>query len=345
MRIAYSVLSASPILLFIGALYGAKALLKPQLTADYGWAIDGLDLLLQIALLPLSGALVRGWQRYPRLAFIRVFGQSIATSEYAISTPEFAVSEDVDRLLISNGFENSRKRFTPIGVDRKFVAGDINRIIASSDIVGSAYLIDGLGRFTDAGPRFEFGADLFERNVSFLSIGLQTNAHSPQFANLVTLAEKKTLLRSHAGLTARHPEIAHKIAGVQELQGLIIEPNQAFRSADLVIEADGTEHRVTQSHDVNWNVGVIIIARNPRRRAEDIRWIACAGVGHGGTSGSGYYLAHYWRNYAKHFGLFGMDAVLSITLTEMRSAPYQDQQKALDAGTIELCRVGLRGIG
>ncbi|MEO1242315.1 MAG: hypothetical protein AAFX54_10420 [Pseudomonadota bacterium] len=301
----------------------------------------------RLSLLPVGARFGVGYQRYGKVDFEKVFGKKISTSEYAISVPEFTLSADANDALNDAGMNNSRRRFSPIGVDSNYKAGDINKIIASSDIIGAAYVADSLGRYTDEGPKFRFGTNHFLEPVGFLAFGLQTNLHAPQFIDLVSGAKKKKIIFRYRQLTERHPNVAHKIVAMKKFEDLTLAPVHDGRSADLIFSADGDTIRVSQDHQHDWNIGLVIIARGQTRNELDLRWITCAGVGHGGTSGSSYFLAHHWQRFAKDFTK-SCDAIVSITLTEMIAegdgADYQDQKKANDSGTIELARISLRGL-
>lgn len=305
--------------------------------------------LASIALLPAGGLFMAGWNNYGRASFKRVFGKKILTSEYCISVPEFRLSEQAQKVLEDNGLDNSRKRFAPLGVEAaKYKAGDIQKIIASSDIIGAGYVMDSLGRYTDKGPKFQFGDDLCKGADSFLSFGLQTNIHTPFFVGLAGKAKARKVLK-RAVVNERFPSVARRLANIKNFERLEMEPVRDGRSADLLFYADNDVIRVSQDHQHSWNIGILTISRvrTPKHKELDLRRICCAGVGHGGTSGSSYYLAHHWQAYEKHFGrLSNYDAVLAVTLTEMKAGSdadsFQNQKIADDPGTIELLKVGLR---
>ncbi|WP_375549713.1 hypothetical protein ABWI01_04870 [Oceanicaulis alexandrii] len=277
-----------------------------------------------------------------RRKFRHVFGAHIKEKRYDVSLPEFKISHDAEIVLEAADLENARKRFTPQGVPDQYKAGDIRRIIASSDLEGASYLIDEIGKYTDSGPTLRTGQDLFDNGGSFLAFGLQTNPNTPYMINSIN--QYSSISIKNTGVKVRNPEPAvEALSKIKDFRSIVMVPSEGGYSADLRIETKTTDEIViSQAESLAWNIGLVIIRRGAVGNDAECRQILCAGVGHGGTSGSAFWLAQHWESLATLLKAKSASAVIVFTATPMHpdegGGLHPEHRRPHVSQTIELCR-------
>lgn len=320
-------------------------------------ALNAIPWISELAVLMLSGlnygafALVanrvtRQWNQSARSEFFPVFGQEISEKTYAVSIPEFVFNDGADALLKQHGFVSTRERFKPVGVPAEYLAGDIRKVIASSDLVGAGYVIDEIGKFTAQGPRYRFGEDLFARPTSFLAFGLQTNRHAEGFLSRASRPKRSRIRFRESSLPGGLPQSMAQLAGLSDFARIEMKASHEGYSADLnIIDSKQGVIALSQADSDRWNVGLVIVLRENIPDEADRRQIYCAGVGHGGTSGSSYYLARHWRALNRSMRNSNVCGVIAFTVTPMvtpeGSDGLQDKLEPQDAQTQEILRIEL----
>lgn len=283
------------------------------------------------------------YQLLLRRRFKRVFGHQIRTQRYIVSIPEFKISDEANTALNAAGLYTTRKRFTPQNVPDRYKAGDIRRIIASSDLEGASFLLDEIGKYTISGPVIKAGDELFNAGDSFLAFGLQTNPNTQFLISSLNQFRKAQVELSN--LPIRNPETSVRaLAALTDFKSISMREVDEGESANLLVTTKSTDPiDISQQDSKRWNIGVVVIRCVGQNSGVDGRQILCAGVGHGGTSGSAYWLSQHWDKLHDKIGKKGVKAVMVFTATPMEAdegeGEHPEHLRAVVTETIELSRV------
>lgn len=251
-------------------------------------------------------------------ALRKVFGSAVMEEDYGISVPEFRTSDEAEAVLNAAGLTNSRKRFSPANVSAQYKAGDIRRIIASSDLEGASYMIDTIGRFSNRSPKLKPGVKMFGDHRSVFAFGLQTNPHTPEFLQALNRHSSQHVRpNTRAAFDSQETSI-NALLKMEYFGSVEMEPVKDGYSADIIFKNTNLgDIRVSQDHDDAWNVGLIVILKH-HDSGRDGRQVLCAGVGHGGTAGSAYWLSKRWQKLTSFVQGRRVNAVLALTATRMQ---------------------------
>lgn len=247
-----------------------------------------------------------------------VFGSAIMDDDYGISVPEFRTSDEAEAVLNAAGLTNSRKRFSPANVSAQYKAGDIRRIIASSDLEGASYMIDTIGRYSNRSPKLKPGVKMFGDQKCVFAFGLQTNPHTPEFLQALNRHSGQKVIPNKTAKFNETEVILNALLAMESFESVEMEAVKDGFSADIIFRNTNLgDIRVSQDHDDEWNVGLVIVLRNTDTGREG-RQVLCAGVGHGGTAGSAYWLSKRWDKLTSLMQGRRVDAVLALTATRMQ---------------------------
>lgn len=312
----------------------------PEISWDPSWGAVFTAFSILIATLGAPVRFLRYWD------LRKVFGNALLEEDYGISVPEFHTSAEAETVLNEAGLTNSRKRFSPANVSAQYRAGDIRRIIASSDLEGASYMIDEIGRYSKRSPKLKPGVRMFGDHRSVFAFGLQTNPHTPEFLQALNRhSAQKIKINKKARFDSEEITI-NKLLKMEYFGGVEMEPVKDGYSADIVFKDTNLgDIRVSQDHDDVWNVGLIVILKH-HDTGRDGRQVLCAGVGHGGTAGSAYWLSKHWRDLTSSMQGGRVQAVLALTATRMQQfdpngsnsehkAPMVTQTRLLSRATLK----------
>lgn len=292
--------------------------------------------------------IARKWNTYPNKTFRIVFGDGFADKEHFISLPSFKFNQECKQILRNNGYKFARQIFDPRNVGNIFQGGDIQKILASSDIVGARYLISRTGKHTKKGPQLSFGEDLTTSTENFMAFGLQTNPNTPYFfKHLSPETDTTVLYKSPLTSDAFNARIPEEVIELDNFTKCALEPTADHLTANIrITKIDGSHIEISAPSGQDWNIGLIMIVRKTDTQDGEYRRVLCGGVGPGGTTGSAYYLAHKWEKFETDLkNSKGYDAVASFTYTPCQlvsSSASPDNIYARDAETVELIRFGLK---